>query len=960
MENGKNRIKIYNRIMLVAMALLFVLLLVTIFGSKVEDVKLASGDVYDFNTGWTLTFEDGTEVDIDSLPYTAGGSAAYETIVMETTVPEEYWGKTLFFLSAGKELTIYMDDVEIYSFGTNNQLLFGHAPGSNMNFVDLPEETSEGVIRIEMMSPYKDSAAFLTTMRIADRDIAILKILSENTVSIIFSIVILFSGVILFVFDLMQLFQKRKRYGMGYLGLTMVLASLYYAIETKIFHIWFGNQVAMAFLVLAFHMLFPITFTLYYMVSRGWEHKRFLQLFLVLSYVNVAVQVILQLLDVADFINMSLYSHILIFAELIVIILDYAKEQLSDRRFYLGWLEIFALFLITGGSAIDLVRYYQIKVGDLAKFGRYGTTFYVILVIFINIRRMVQDATEEMEAQNEMLKASELRADKANRAKSEFLSNMSHEIRTPLNTVIGMNEMILRDEDDPQITDYAAAVQNSANALLLLINDILDISKIEEGKMEIVEDDYELTSLVADSYNMVADRLKKKGLEASVICDPSLPTVLHGDMLRLRQILINLLTNAVKYTEQGRVEFSIKGERDGSGRFCLRMSVKDTGIGMTPESLERLFSKFERFDLKHNQNIEGTGLGLSITKELVSLMHGEIWAESEYGKGSTFIAVIPQGVVNEMPVGEFNVENWRHSGEEHRSDEPYTAPNAKLLVVDDVEMNLKVFVSLLRDVKCKIDTALSGKECIALAQKQKYDIIFMDHMMPGMDGVETLRELQKLEDNPNKDTPIIMLTANALSGERERYLAEGFIDYLAKPIRGELLEDMVRKYLSEDLVFLKEKSDDDKKPSGGAAEKTGNDAQNAGQPDDINNEETPTENAGQQEQSGLDREAALDYCAGDEEILNEMLTSFVESGFGEKLDEMFEGEDWANYQIEVHALKSTSLTIGAAQLSAKAKELEAAAKEGNIDFIRENHRPMEDYYQSIIAEINEIVQQGQK
>ncbi len=969
LEKSRNRMKLYNRCMIGAILILIVMLLISMFVSDVESVKLSQGDVYDFNTGWTLTYADGTVVEIDSLPYVKGGSAAYETVLLETDVPEEYWGKTLFFLTATVEMTVYMDDTEIYSYATHNNLVYGHSSGSNLNFIDLPQETSEGHLRIEMSSPYANSAAYITSMQIADRDIAILKVLTQSTGKIIISITILFSGILLFVLDIMQMAQKRTRYGMGYLGVTMIFASFYYIIETKIFHIWYGNQVAMGFLVLAFHMLFPITFTLYYMASRKWYHKKILQVLLILSFVDVVGQVVVQLLDIKDFINMTFYSHLLVFAELVLIIIYYLQDQMKQKKSMLGWIEIFALLLITGGSAYDLLRYNVERVGDFAKWGRIGTILYVLLVIFINIRRMIADATLEIEQQNEMLIASEHRADQANRAKSEFLSNMSHEIRTPLNTVIGMNEMILREEDNPEIVNYAGAIQNSANALLLLINDILDLSKIEEGKMEIVESEYELASLVADSYNMIIDRLDKKGLEAVVKCDATLPKMLHGDMLRVRQVLINFLTNAVKYSEHGTVTFTIESMSDEDGqaaldaagvpaevtnalaekdkdypRIFLRMTVQDTGIGMTEESMSKLFQKFERFDLAHNQGIEGTGLGLSITKRLVDLMGGTIQVQSEYGKGSSFTAIIPQGIVDETPIGEFSPASWHYSKTNTDEECRFTAPKAKLLVVDDVEMNLKVFTGLLRRTKCQIDTALSGQECIAHAKKKKYDIIFMDHMMPGMSGVETLEELNKLGDYLNKDTPIIMLTANALSGEREKYLEMGFADYLAKPIRGDQLEKMVAKYLPENKVHREEADGTaDTKDKADKAEKEDTKA-TAEEP------ELGTTSAEDLKQKipEMDVDEALEYCAGDEELLIDVLSEYVESNRLDAMNQLFADEDWPNYQVEAHALKSTSLTLGFAELSAEGKELEFAVKEDHIDIIREKHARTMEHYQRVI------------
>lgn len=387
----------------------------------------------------------------------------------------------------------------------------------------------------------------------------------------------------------------------------------------------------------------------------------------------------------------------------------------------------------------------------------------------------------------------------ANEAKSVFLANMSHEIRTPINAILGMNEMILRENENQQIAEYADSIQSAGNLLLSLINDVLDISKVESGKLDIVETPYEISSLLHDSCSMIGERASKKGLEFRIACDFNLPGRLLGDEFRIRQIVTNLLSNAVKYTEKGSVTFSVEG-RQKEEDFFLVITVEDTGMGIREEDMKDLFSQFTRFHLEKNRHIEGTGLGLAITKQLLDLMHGEISVESTYGEGSVFTVTIPQKIVDAAPVGDF-LKHYRDVTRDNRAyQQRFEAKNAKILVVDDVAVNLKVIENLLKKTKVQVDTAESGAACIEMASKKQYDIIFMDHMMPEMDGVETYKRMKEQKDSPNAATPVIMLTANAISGVKEEYLKDGFVDYLSKPVRGDKLERMILQYLPEEKI----------------------------------------------------------------------------------------------------------------------------------------------------------------
>ena len=389
--------------------------------------------------------------------------------------------------------------------------------------------------------------------------------------------------------------------------------------------------------------------------------------------------------------------------------------------------------------------------------------------------------------------------DEALQTQSRFLANMSHEIRTPINTIIGLNEMTLREDISDEVAENSIHIQSASKMLLSLINDILDFSKIESGKMEIVEARYELGNMFSDIVNMNWSRAHEKNLAFEVYISENLPSMLYGDEIRIKQIVTNLLSNAIKYTSEGSITLSVDGEIPEPNQAILRISVSDTGMGIKRDDLDHLFETFRRVNEQETKGIEGTGLGLSITKQLAELMGGTITVDSVYHKGSTFTILLPQGIVDAAPVGKLN---YNSSKTRRRQDyrKSFEAPEARVLVVDDNEMNLLVAKKLLRDSNVQLDLALSGDECLQLTTRHLYDIIFMDHIMPVMDGVETMQKVRNQVGGLNRLSPVIALTANAMSGAQEIYHQFGFSDYLAKPISSVLLESMLLKWLPESKI----------------------------------------------------------------------------------------------------------------------------------------------------------------
>ncbi|SHL32180.1 ATP-binding protein [Fibrobacter sp. UWEL] len=412
----------------------------------------------------------------------------------------------------------------------------------------------------------------------------------------------------------------------------------------------------------------------------------------------------------------------------------------------------------------------------------------------------IDDEIRKLEMYQQELKAAKKRAEDASQAKSDFLANMSHEIRTPINAVMGMNEMILRECKDPQVLSYAEDIKGASQMLLSIINDILDFSKIEAGKMEIVDVKYDISSVLNDVSNMIGIKAEQKGLKLKVSVDENIPSTLLGDSIRIQQIMLNLLNNSVKYTESGEVIFKVGVDRIENDIVYLKIEVQDSGIGIREEDLDKLFQSFQRLDLTQNRTVEGTGLGLAITGKLVDRMGGTINVASTYGKGSSFTVLLPQRIVTATPVGDFEKHYQEFKQKKEQTGLSFTAPGARVLVVDDNALNLRVATHLMKYLELKTFTCNSGNEFLELIQKEHFDLVFLDHMMPGMDGIEALKQSKMLTENKCAKTPIIALTANAIVGAKEMYLKAGFDDYLCKPIRPQDLENCLLKFLPRELI----------------------------------------------------------------------------------------------------------------------------------------------------------------
>ena len=579
-----------------------------------------------------------------------------------------------------------------------------------------------------------------------------------------------------------------------------------------------------------------------------------------------------------------------------LITLAEALEIILSNAGNLKFLHVSAFFLISSSSICYLSGYFtntdlfRIQI-TLATLGIISLSLYHTILLITDYRRAVEQNEQE--------------AIRASEAKGKFLAHMSHEIRTPINAIMGMDEMILRNTQDEKIINWACDIRSASDNLLEIVNEILDISKIESGKMELIPSEYDVCAMIHDAVSLITPKASDKGLKLIVEVAPDIPSKLYGDNVRIRQIIVNLLSNAVKYTQKGSVSFKVLWKKNKNNKYRLHCEIEDTGIGIKKEDMPKLFEEYERIEENRNRNIEGTGLGMSITMAFLNLMGSRLKVRSTYGKGTLFWFDVKQRVVDKTPIGDYGKRvSSLHENTEYKAS--FTAPGAKVLVVDDNKMNRTVFKDLLADTLIKISEAGSGMECLDLLKRKKFDIIFLDHMMPEMDGVETLKRLKKLKGC--ESIPVIALTANALSGAKERYIKLGFDGFLAKPILPDKLEDIVRSSLPQSLIKKSSVKKDVKRI---VPEIEGIDT-------DYAKLHFPQENTF--------ITALKEYSRCAEDMLNKLETEF--SGLPESMD---------RYRIHVHGMKSSAGTIGQIQLYGIAKTLEDAAKNSDVDTISRLH-----------------------
>ena len=736
-----------------------------------------------FEPQWTQVMEDGTRKAVDVSERLQGEYGSEFVIETKVTARLAAYGY-LCVKSMRQDVKIFVENKLRASYSTKDTRLYGNSSPGYYVFAKFSAQDEGKVLTITLQTQ-SDYSGLVKNMYYGSQAGIWMELVRNEGLELFVGIIMFLLAFICVIVSLILRFAYKRKDTKGdllYLGLTEMLAGIWVMCNSAFRQMVFPNISSIADMTFFALMLLPLPLMIF---MNQVQEGRYYKAYFVASIITIIDTVVCSLLALTDTVNYQ-KSFVAIFSVLFLTVLLLAVTMIIDIRkkrassyihIIIGMIGTIICGVLT--MLVYLTRSSQIGAALMC----FGFIFLLIMAIIRLLRNAVTTENERLEAV------------RANRMQEEFLANMSHEIRTPLNAIIGLNEMVIKESTEGNVKQYAADIKGASKTLLGLINDILDFSKIESGKVDMTPVKYWTAFLLTDSYNLISGRAKEKDVEMKVEADPTVPEQLYGDETRIRQIITNLLTNAVKYTNEGTITLKLSWRKTSIETALMRISVADTGIGIKPEDQERLFQSFSRVDEKKNRNIEGTGLGLVICRQLVELMDGKIWVKSEYGKGSEFFVEIPQKIVSEKGMGEFSPHANLADEEAISASTDFTAPDARVLVVDDVEMNLKVIKNLLKDTKVTLETAMSGQECLDMTKNTGYDLIFLDHRMPEMDGIETFRLMKERENDPNEDTPVIMLTANVVAGARENYINEGFVDYLTKPIKQSELKQAMIDYL---------------------------------------------------------------------------------------------------------------------------------------------------------------------
>lgn len=755
----------------------------------IKDMTTSKGEITDFNDGWTLERPDGTTLNIDELPYSEPSKAG-EIYYLNKTISKDDAGKTIRFLSADKILSVSLDGKVIYEFGVSDKRSFGKTPGSITNFVEIPHDSDKGELSMMMVSPYDNYATNICEMVIGEANIVELDLIKQNLFNYFILVIIFFSSLMLIIMEIIELISKQKFSGKLYLGGICFLGGVYHAIETKTLNIFYGNQTLYSIIVFLVIMVLPQLMCLYYMCNVEEKYKKRFSINFDVCVANMAMQIVLQVLNVADFMVMAPLSHIMIFITVInvdytIIKINYDKYKESGKTYASSIAEIIGVTSIMLGSLIDITRFYITPVGDMGKYGRIGMLIFSLIILTVHVRMISERYLGQVNKNIEIMKEHIFEVENASKKKSLFLANMSHEIRTPMNSILGFSELLLKQGVNDEQKELVENIRESSDNLLSIVNDILDISKIETGKLEIVEREFDTKVLFSSVFKQIKILAEKKNLKFTTKINPAIPSKLLGDDVRIREILINLLNNAVKYTKQGFVSLTVSVDEPSDNKITLSMVIEDSGIGIPKKNLDLIFHAFEQSDIYKNHDIEGTGLGLYIVRSYIELMGGSIHVDSVLDKGSVFSVDIPLEIVDSKPLGEISFDNV--SNPVSRIGD--IKVDKKVLAVDDSVVNLKVLKRALTNYGVIVETAENGTKAVEMCKDNLYDIVLMDQMMPGIDGIEAMHQIREISGyETGSKAKIYVITANAIKGVEEELINEGFDGYLKKPIEFDKLE----------------------------------------------------------------------------------------------------------------------------------------------------------------------------
>ncbi|MCR5790389.1 MAG: response regulator [Lachnospiraceae bacterium] len=718
------------------------------------------------------------------------------TFIITGRLPESVREDAFFCFMTGRDVEVYVNGELRKDFISKRDVII---PGGSVKrfylLVPISGADAGAEVKIIRTVSTRRGLIYQETFVASDIDLFAFFMRHHGLSLILAGILMIFSLVIVIISAAMRVFYGR-RIAMLYGALGIFVISVWSITNSYMYPFIFGHYYIDGILNYMCCLCMPLNLIIYMDALQHGRHRKFMLGLLCLTLVNMLFWSVLHFTGILSFANSLLYIDIILGLQVVCfmgnLIIETVRGGVREYRYTAIGV---AGFLICSLSEIAILTFWPIMNDELPML--VGLAFLLTLTVIQQIDDLKRINDERQEAIDLSM------------AKTRFLASMSHEIRTPINAVLGMNEMILRENRDPVIADYARSVRSSGKMLLMLVNDVLDFSRIEAGKMEITNAAFKLSDLLHEILPMLKERADEKSLDLKIVIFGEVPDRLISDEFRIRQMLINLINNAIKYTDKGCVTLIVSGQYEEDDSFLLKFSIRDTGRGISEEDQKHLFEAFSRADIKKNRNIEGTGLGLAIVKSIIDSMGGTIEVTSKYGEGSKFTLTLTAGVVDREPVRDdfLNPEREESAGPVDEGGD-YLAKDAKVLAVDDTDMNLRIVSLFLKHVGIVPDQCNSGRKALAMCREKKYDLLLLDHMMPEMDGIETLRRIRSSEDSKNKDTVAIVLTANALSGSRSLYMEAGFADYLTKPIASDVLEQTVRKYLPPEKVVSAERNEE--------------------------------------------------------------------------------------------------------------------------------------------------------
>ncbi len=924
-QNKKNTI--FDKLIRVSMLIFFVLFFTAvgmlIYYSNAEPSIRTDKHSVTYIEDWTVVDQNGREFLVNG---TYNDDRLYEeTFNTYAKLPNDVGDNYILCFMASNSYTVYINGEERQKFVNPRDVLIpGGAVKSFYAQVTLSEEDAGGEVRITRYPTHRRPVVVSETF-VSDNLGVYRELVIKFGATFVLSTILFFVSVVVVIIGLVIRIISKRRIEMLYAALSVMVISAWMMTNSFLFPIAFGHYHIDGIVNYLMCMLMPFGLLVYLdSIQRGRYHK-VTSVLLLISAINIVLWTVLNFTGIFTFPRALLFIDtalgIILFSVLFILFIDIKRGYSKNYKYTALAFEGFIIF-----SVIEIITLIFSMLTDDGIPMLLGIVWFLIFVIV----QQIADLSKINEEKQNAIALSD--------AKTGFLASMSHEIRTPINSILGMNEMILRENNDETIEGYARTIASSGKLLLSIVNDVLDFSKIESGKMEISLANYSFASLIRDINGIVEERTEGKGLDYELKIEDDVPDGHYSDEFRIKQVLINLLTNAVKYTDSGKISLHVGGEfmsmDDPNGIFGLEITVSDTGRGIKDADKSGLFDAFSRVDLKKNRNIEGTGLGLAIVSKILESIGGSIRVESEYGKGSSFIAVIPVKVIDHTPVNVRISEGASRSSAFDASAKYYSdfiAPEAKILAVDDNSVNLNIVKLFLKSNHIVPDMCSSGQEAIEMCKKKKYDLLLLDHMMPSPDGIETLHLIRESADSVNKDTPAIVLTANALAGSRQIYIDAGFADYLTKPIDSDRLESAIKEYISDKVIEITSDlvNESDKETS--ALEKKFADIKE------------------------IDYSTAIMHCATDD-ILSEILGK-ISAEAGEMVREMREfiaSGDLEGYRRHAHTIKGHMAMIGAGELSERAKKHEYAARDKDEIFIRDDHDEFLKEYSDLCERIGKL------